>query len=323
VSRISVIGGGPAGASAAHAAIEAGAEVDLYEKSVFPRHMVCGEFLSPEILMLLPDLPPSHAIRHIRLYFEKHHKRWNLPEPARGLSRFALDKFLLDRALAAGARLLRESIAEPPPFSVIAHGRKSSATAGARHFGFKAHFDGPMDDALDLFFFSGCYVGVNCVENGRTNVCGLAPENLLRERDFQVESLLQLSPALAERIVPLKRSWDWLVTGPLVYRSAWNEEFRGGHYLAGDALGFVDPFTGSGMLSAIATGRIAGRSAAVGLPIERHIERCRKVLQSQYWTSALFRAAISSGIANWALPLVPGRALFELTRPRIASVVSC
>lgn len=320
MNRLSVIGGGPAGATAAYSAVEAGAEVDLYEKSVFPRHKVCGEFLSPEILSLLPDLPPSHAIRRIRLYFEKHHKRWNLPEPARGLSRFTLDKFLLDRALAAGARLHRRSIIEPPPFSVIAHGRKASGTLGGRHFGFKAHFDGPMDDALDLFFFSGCYVGINCVENGRTNVCGLAPENLLREHDFQVERLLQLSPALAERLVPLKRSWDWLVTGPLVYRSAWNEEFRDVHYLAGDALGFVDPFTGSGMLSAIATGRMAGRSAAGGLPVARHIERCRKVLQTQYRTSALFRVAIANGIANWALPFIPGRALFDLTRPRITSV---
>jgi flavin-dependent dehydrogenase len=115
----------------------------------------------------------------------------------------------------------------------------------------------------------------------------------------------------------LRQSWDWLITGPLVYRSAWNEESRQGRYLAGDALGFVDPFTGSGMLSAVATGRIAGRSAASGLPVDRHNAKCRKVLQAQYRTSALFRAAITHGIADWALPLIPGAALFQLTRPRV------
>jgi menaquinone-9 beta-reductase len=324
VNQVSIIGGGPAGASAAVAALTAGADVDIFEKSVFPRHKVCGEFLSPEILSLVPDLPVSHAIRHIRLFFEKHTKYWNLAEPARGLSRYALDQFLLDRAIAAGAKLHREASIErsiePRRVSVIAHGRKSSAVPGKRHFGFKAHFDGPIDDALDLFFFSSCYVGINCVENGRTNVCGLAPENLLRTHNFEIESLMELSPALRDRLNPLRRSWDWLITGPLVYRNAWTEESREGVYLAGDALGFVDPFTGSGMLSAIATGQIAGNSAAVRLPAAHHIRKCRDVLGVQYRTAALFRTAISNGVANWALPFIPGSALYHLTRPRIGKV---
>ena len=176
--------------------------MDLFEKSVFPRHKVCGEFLSPELLTLIPDLPASHAIHQIRLYFEKQSKTWKLPEPARGLSRHVFDQFLLDRALNAGARLHRETVMAPPPDSVVAHGRKSSAIPGARHFGFKAHFDGPLDDALDLFFFSGCYVGINCVEGGRTNVCGLAPENLLRKHNFEVESLMALCAPLQNRLSP-------------------------------------------------------------------------------------------------------------------------
>lgn len=319
---ISIIGGGPAGTSAAIAALQAGEEeVAIYEKSTFPRHKVCGEFLSPEILSLIPDLPPSHAIRHIRLYFEKHMKRWNLPEPARGLSRYVLDRFLMEKAVAAGAVVHRETLIAAPSVSIIAHGRKSSAAPGSRHFGFKAHFEGPLDDALDLFFFSGCYVGINCVENGRTNVCGLAPESLLRSHNFDVEGLLRTSPALSERLAPLTRSWDWLITGPLVYRNAWDErQAQEMIYPAGDALGFVDPFTGSGMLSAVATGQIAGRSAATRLPVTQHIERCREVLKFQYRTAAIFRAAISSGFANWALPLIPGSALFRLTRPRLGRV---
>jgi menaquinone-9 beta-reductase len=320
VKRVSVIGGGPAGASAAYAALQAGADVDLFEKSVFPRHKVCGEFLSPEILSLIPDLPPSHAIRRIHLFFEKQSKSWNLPEPARGLSRHVFDQFLLDRALNSGASLHRETALATPPPSVVAHGRKSSAIPGTRHFGFKAHFDGPLDDALDLFFFSGCYVGINCLENGRTNVCGLAPENLLREHNFEVESLMDRCPPLQSRLAPLARSWDWLITGPLVYRTAWNEVSRDGIYLAGDALGFVDPFTGSGLLSAIATGKIAGQSAASGLPASVHLTKCKEVLRFQYYTAALFRAAIAHGIANLALPFCPGSVLFHLTRPRLGKV---
>jgi flavin-dependent dehydrogenase len=47
---VHVVGGGPAGAMAAFAAMREGAPVRIFEKSAFPRHKVCGEFLSPAIL---------------------------------------------------------------------------------------------------------------------------------------------------------------------------------------------------------------------------------------------------------------------------------
>src|SRR5690242_13981411 len=51
-----VIGGGPAGSSAAITAAQAGAKVLLFEKGRFPRHKVCGEFVSAESLELLSNL---------------------------------------------------------------------------------------------------------------------------------------------------------------------------------------------------------------------------------------------------------------------------
>jgi hypothetical protein len=317
VTRIAVVGAGPAGSSAALAALESGADVSLFDPSPFPRHKVCGEFLSPEAAELVPDLPQCPRIRGVRLYFEKQRKQWSLSDPAYGLSRYTLDRFLLDRALKAGAVVTKERERAPSTPAVIAHGRQLASVAGNRLFGFKAHFDGPCDDQLDLFFFAGAYVGINSVEGGRTNVCGLAPETTLKRLNFDVDALLSGAPALAERIAPLQRSWDWLMTGPLIYRGGWNEETRPGIYLAGDALGFVDPFTGSGMLSAIATGRIAGESAARCVPVASHLAKCREVLNFQYRTAAIFRAAISSGVAEWLLPLLPGKALFHLTRPRL------
>ncbi len=315
---VTIVGAGPAGSSAAFAALEAGAEVSLFDPSPFPRQKVCGEFLSPEAAELIPNLPPCPRIRGVRLFLEKQRKQWSLPDPAYGLSRHALDRFLLERALNLGATITKERKLDPEPPAIIAHGRKTASVAGNRLFGFKAHFDGPLDDQLDLFFFRGAYVGINSVEGGRTNVCGLAPESMLKKLNFDVDALLNAVPAIAERIRPLTRSWPWLKTGPLVYRGGWNEETRPGVYLAGDALGFVDPFTGSGMLSAIATGRIAGESAAAGVPTASHLARCRSVLNFQYRTAAIFRAAIAYGVAEWILPLLPGRALFHFTRPRIA-----
>jgi len=51
-----VIGGGPAGSAAAIAAARAGAQVLLLERGRYPRHKVCGEFVSAESLDLLSTL---------------------------------------------------------------------------------------------------------------------------------------------------------------------------------------------------------------------------------------------------------------------------
>src|ERR1035438_247864 len=50
---VHVVSGGPAGVMATFAAMREGAPVRIFEKSAFPRHKVCGEFLSPAILPLL------------------------------------------------------------------------------------------------------------------------------------------------------------------------------------------------------------------------------------------------------------------------------
>ncbi|HUK87310.1 MAG TPA: FAD-dependent oxidoreductase, partial [Terriglobales bacterium] len=50
-----VVGAGPAGSTAAITAARQGARVLLLERGAFPRHRVCGEFVSPESLGLLQE----------------------------------------------------------------------------------------------------------------------------------------------------------------------------------------------------------------------------------------------------------------------------
>ena len=45
---IVVLGGGPAGLAAATALVRAGRAVTVHEAGAYPRHRVCGEFLSPD-----------------------------------------------------------------------------------------------------------------------------------------------------------------------------------------------------------------------------------------------------------------------------------
>ena len=343
MSAVHIIGAGPAGSAAAIAALQHDASVRLLEKSVFPRHKVCGEFLSPEIAPVLNRLGVWSAfaqaqpapLKQVNLYFGAKRKHWKLTEPALGLSRYALDDLLVRHALACGAILLRQcgvresgaresgapeagkTWPDDAP-TVVAHGRKTHAPKGSRLFGVKAHFQGPIDDCVDLFFFSGCYAGVSAVENQTTNVCALAPETLLQAHGFQIDSLLERSLPLRERLAPLKRQMEWLVTGPLVFRGNFHAPLQQDIYCAGDALGFVDPFTGSGILAALVTGQMAGIAAARRIPGSQYLQDCRQSLGVQYRTVAFLRKMIQNGIAERVAGFLPGRLLFELTRPRSA-----
>lgn len=322
--HVTVIGAGPAGSSAALSALREGAEVSIFEKSKFPRHKVCGEFLSPEAQALLDELgiwreceacQPA-TLRRVFLSIGKHTKSWKLSEAARGLSRYAMDHVLLQGAITRGASFHREA-ATAAPGAVLAYGRQSRGPAGNRLFGFKAHFQGPSDDVMSLFFFQGSYVGVNAVEGGVTNVCGVASEADLGRNGFRIDEYIQSCQPLCERIQPLTRTMEWLTTGPLVFGVANQAESC---YAAGDSAAFVDPFTGSGMLGAISSGILAGRAAAHATLPEAHRKRWCAIIGGQQRSAQLLRTALDFGVAERLLPFVPGRALFYATRPSRISV---
>lgn len=315
MNELQILGGGPAGAAAALAALNAGAQPRFIERSHFPRHKVCGEFLSPEILSVLNDLGVHdqflalrpHRVTRMSITLGSVTKTAVLGEPAFGMSRYAFDQLLWSEAVAQGA------LAGEGGVHIIATGRPATnGIRGNRLFGFKAHFEGPKDDAVGLFFLDRAYVGVNCVENGMTNVCGLAPESLLKAVNFEPDALTGLNAALRERMKPLNRTMNWMFTGPLEYGQKWQ---RTDAYLAGDALSFVDPFTGSGVLSAVLTGYLAGTHAALQKGIPEYLEACRSAIGRPFTCSSILRSIAGTAWAERLLPWVPGRLLFQLTRP--------
>jgi flavin-dependent dehydrogenase len=313
---ITILGGGLAGSSAAITVLARGEAAGVIEKSRFPRHKVCGEFLSPECHPILDRLGVSTQgaapIRRVQLQFARRSKGFRLPQPALGLSRYALDDRMMARAESLGAQRIPST--EHP--AILAHGRRDRAERGSRLFGFKAHYDGPINDAVELYFFDGGYVGVNPVEGGQTNVCGLLPEPVLRRRNFEMDGILHAFPPLAERLSPLRRAMDWLRAGPLVFDK--KTEMDHPAYPAGDALCFVDPFTGSGMLSALVTGSISGSSALEQVGLDAHLRACDKAIHRSFAMSSLMRSALGSSWAELLIPFVPGAVLFRLTRPGLS-----
>jgi hypothetical protein len=82
-------------------------------------------------------------------------------------------------------------------------------------------------------------------------------------------------------------------------------------------LGFVDPFTGSGIMNALFTGRLAGRNAAHAVSTCDHLRECRALLDRPFGISAIFRKLIEWNCAWQFAALAPGPWLFRLTRAQL------
>jgi flavin-dependent dehydrogenase len=321
--NLNIVGGGPAGSAAAIAARSYGEAVRIVERSRTRRHKVCGEFIAPEAARILESLGVWQSfldraparIRRCLLRFGRVEKSWPLAEPGYGLSRFELDHLLLERATECGAVLARGERGDPHNrggIVILAAGRAAPRHSRDRLFGFKSHFTGPTDDAVELYFARPAYVGVSAIEDGLTNVCGIAPESALRRCNFDFDEFVLSIPALADRLRPLTRQMKWIAAGPLAFSKP--HATGGDVYAAGDALGFNDPFTGSGILNALATGRLAGKSAARNVPVATYRRECRALLGQAFRISSLFRTLLRYDFMPHLAGLVPGDWLYRLTR---------
>ncbi len=113
-----IIGGGPAGATAAILLARGGLSVTLVERAAFPRRKVCGEFLTATNIELLQRLGIDAAwqqaagpeIRRVALFCGEASVSAPLPGRnafGRALGRETLDTLLLETARAAGAEILQ------------------------------------------------------------------------------------------------------------------------------------------------------------------------------------------------------------------------
>ncbi len=118
-----IIGGGPAGATAAIYLAEYGFKVCLFEKKIFPRETLCGEFLSKEVIEIIKELNlfdkfislhpnPINTFRFINDNGKE--LSANFDFTAYGLRRSAFDTLLLDVARERGVKVF-----QPYEFSEI------------------------------------------------------------------------------------------------------------------------------------------------------------------------------------------------------------
>jgi flavin-dependent dehydrogenase len=226
-----VIGGGLAGCSAALQLSRRGHEVALLEKATYPRHKLCGEFLSPEAQSALRDLEVLEAVRAAGAQPVDRARLTGptgttvehaLPGTALGLSRYQLDPLLFRRACAVGVDgrpgtkatavegTLEEGFAVKTGGQTLsgrlvlgAYGRRSvldrsldrpflNDTTGS--VAFKAHYTGPpgaLPEGIEVHAAPGGYCGVGPVEDNRANVCWIGRTDTLQAAGGTPEAMLQ------------------------------------------------------------------------------------------------------------------------------------
>ena len=318
-----IIGGGPAGASAALLLARAGRSVAVIEKSAFPRRKVCGEYVAAPAASFLRSLGIAlrPEVRRIALWSAERVIEAPLPAPyASTLAREDLDTRLLELAARAGAAVFQPlkavsltktatgfacetaSSTLEARTVIAAHGswepgrlptqQRHAAPRPADLLAFKAHFRGARlpSDTIALAPFPGGYGGVLMLDDGRaTYACCLRRDALdaLRRPGLSAgESVLRhaLHASAGLRAAFAAARRDGAWLASGPLRAGVRSPYRDGIFAIGNAAGEVHPVVGQGIGLAIQSAQLL--STSLDAPAE-YARRCRRLYARALWPSAL------------------------------------
>lgn len=289
-----IIGGGLAGLLSALKLVRTGISVCLIERKTYPFHRVCGEYISNEVVPYLKsiDAYPEHllpsSIKRFQLSsITGKNSFLDLGLGGFGISRYAFDNFLYEKALGAGANFMLNTEVSHVDFRddvfEIFYGSESiKATQVLGCFGKRSKLDVTLhrsflnkrspfvgvkyhvrtafpNDLVALHNFEGGYCGANKIEDNKTNLCYLVHRDILK-RHGSIEALehkvLHKNPLLKE----LFTNSDFLLERPETINEIsfeTKEPVLNHILLVGDAAGMITPLCGNGMAIAIHASKIA------------------------------------------------------------------
>jgi geranylgeranyl reductase family protein len=316
-----VVGGGPAGATAATLTARAGLSTLVIERTRFPREKVCGDCLNPGAWRILDQLGvsetidclPSAKLRWVDFRnIAGRSIRFELSDEVRGergIRRKLFDEALIKHAISSGAEVrfgepvlkvrqasnwqvsTREETVQAR-FLIAADGRNSSVArlladypkTHSDRVGLHTHFSADSEPHVALELYSYGYLGLASVGENLTNLCLVCrPQQADRFRQ-EVAQKFGLPPG-----------HRWLSITPLT-RSALQSTRRNLIYI-GDAARVVEPLTGEGILYALRTGALAANvichsTADSSDPSRAYQARHARIYQNRLWVNQLARLAV-------------------------------
>ncbi len=291
---IIIIGGGLAGLVSAIHLSGQGLSVIVVEKHAYPKHKVCGEYISNEVLPYLQYLGADPMVtgakkisRFLLSTTSGKTTETVLPLGGFSVSRYTLDHFLMQNAIKNNAAVLQDTVTDvqfqgdtfhvssreglhlSAKVVIGAFGKRSNLDVALdRDFiktkspfvGVKTHMQGTFpEDLVALHNFRGGYCGVSQVENGNLNVCYLANYKSFQQYkniDAFNKEVLYRNPHLKQ----VFESCTPVFENPLsISQVSFSDKTTVHNHMlmCGDAAGMIHPLSGNGMAMAIHSGKIA------------------------------------------------------------------
>lgn len=316
MKTVIIIGGGIAGLIAAIRLVRCGVACTVIEKKKYPFHRVCGEYISNETKSFLlqeglyPETFRPAQITEFQLSsVNGKNTTLTLDVGGFGISRYAFDYFLYQKARQAGVEFLLETEVENVEWkdncfviktakheltcmlAVGTFGKRSSLDARLHrdffkkrspYVGVKYHIRiQHPPNLIALHNFVGGYCGISNVEDGKTNLCYLTHRgNLKRFKSIREmeEHILFRNPYLKSIFI----NAEFLFDKPEAINeiSFETKEPVCNHILmAGDAAGMIAPLCGNGIAMAIHSAKILSEV------IRKYLEQksfARELMEKEY-----------------------------------------
>jgi flavin-dependent dehydrogenase len=328
---IIIVGGGLAGLTSAIHLSKFGLKVTLIEKNEYPKHKVCGEYISNEVLpyfqwlgLDISDLKPSIISKMEFSTAKGKLISGDLPLGGFGISRYELDHYLCKKAIKNGCQIIHDSVSDiqfidnefhistsnnlelKSRIALGAFGKRSNIDLKLnRNFiqkkspwlAVKAHYSGDFpNDLVGLHNFKGGYCGVSKVENNKINICYLADYDTFKQYK-NIEEFQSKVVCKNPHLKAIFKNCQLLFEKPITISqiSFEKKEAVENHILMiGDTAGLIHPLCGNGMAMAIHGAKIV--SELIIEFLDNKISS-RKELEEKYteeWNSN-FKSRLATG----------------------------
>ncbi|WP_178991547.1 NAD(P)/FAD-dependent oxidoreductase [Winogradskyella schleiferi] len=289
-----IIGGGLAGLTNAIHLSKEKLNILLIEKNAYPRHKVCGEYVSNKVLPYLNHLgfnPFEFGAKQISKFELTTHNNKsissNLPLGGFGMSRYEMDFQLYQLALKNGVEVFQDSVTdvkfENDNFQVEtksqqrfhskmvigAYGKRSNLDIQfnrkfikkkSPYLGVKIHVSGNFpEDKVTLHNFNGGYCGVSKVENNHINLCYITNFKAFKKHKdietFQEEVLFKNSELRSIFENSKSEFENPLTISQISFET--KKPVENHIIMCGDTAGMIHPLCGNGMGMAIRSAQLA------------------------------------------------------------------
>ena len=328
--EILIIGGGLAGLTAGIDLLQRGFSVLVFEKNSYPKHKVCGEFISNEVLPYFEhlgvDIESLNPTKINKTELSTHSgkiTKAKLPLGGFGVSRYKLDNYLYKKFVVLGGKVVQEAVTsvnfEDEIFTITtlsnaiyqakvvlgAFGKRSNIDIELKRtfiqqkspwLGVKAHYSGDFpDDVVGLHNFDGGYCGVSKVENNVINICYLVQFESFKKYkniiDFQENVLFKNN-----NLQKILKESIIIFDNPLTISQISFEDkakIENHILMLGDSAGLIHPLCGNGMAMAIHSAKIASNLVANFL--QSKITRAQMETSYEHIWNKIFKKRLQFG----------------------------